>query len=352
MRLVLLGLALAPASAAIFQFDDARPALSVGGQPVQWHSGTASQWVLSSLLVRLHPRGLLFRPPEWHPRDLAALGWHAEPCAPCALGLCQTATSVMFPTDQPPVISQDGGDTCGSTATRRVITNASRYDASACDVLDAATDFVYSGNAIRSARTELPAWIYWTVCVLVVYLVRCLSKFILASLERRQAAQPPGPQRQPPDPLLCLCACAACVALILSQGDACFVTEEDLLFHWFTVFYICAYGALFLGARGARLIHRVAARDPPFYNLLAGVLQLVATRLYVGAETPYNPPLVFVVAVRALMKSRRSVDLLRGTTLALDGVMLGLMCVLGFSPDPRYLLAIFGGAGAWVDFLV
>lgn len=356
----------------VFQLDNARPFLTVNSIQVQWGSGAAAQWVLSSLLVRVHPRGLFFKPQRWRMRDLSRLGWSAEDCVASAFGLCQTRTSVLFSSTQPPVINQYRGGECSSANTGRLITNASRYDASACDVLDAAMDFVYASNAMWRARTELPEWIYWTVCVLVVYLVRCLSKYILASMgnterARRAAATGTGaargtkngtakggaePDADLPDPLLCLMACLVCLVLILSQGDGCFVTVEDALFYWFTVSYILTYACLFLGTMFLRKLGRFSGKDPPFYNLLAGVLQLVAARLYAGAETPYNPPIIFVVAVRALVKCRRGVDFVRCATLALDACMLGLTCALGFSPDPRYLLALFTGAMAWVDFLV
>jgi hypothetical protein len=55
--------------------------------------------------------------------------------------------------------------------------------------------------------------------------------------------------------------------------------------------------------------------------------------------------------VLAMAKSRREPNLLRGITLLLDACMLSLMCVIGFGPDPHYLVALFTGAGAWADFL-
>ena len=372
----------------IFQIDDARPFLTIGGVPVKWDSGAGAEWVLSSLLVRIHPRGLFFKPQAWHTRDLTGLGWDTVQCTPSAYGLCQTDVSVVFPSDSVPVINQDREDECPSTATNRIVTSELRYDVSACDVLDAGRDFVYAENAIHSARTALPDWIYWIECILVVYLVRCLSKYVLASLTKRKQRGGKAGSRNIqingkgndetdaelsellPDPYLCLSACAACTILIITQGDACFVTEEDLIFYWFVVFYIAAYGGIFLSTRLLKhasgwwdvktkifplnVLADMAkvGRDPPFYNLLAGVLQLVASRLFAGAETPYNPPLLFVVAVRALVKCRRGLDPLRCATLMLDAWMLALMCTLAFGPDPQYLLAIFAAAAAWVDFLV
>ena len=340
---------LLPASATIYQFDDARPALSINGSPVRWNSGSASQLILSSLLIRAHPRGLMSRPQHWHLRDLSNLDWDAHGCVPTSQGLCEKVaipllSSIMFPSHQAPIVGQDWADACPSSTTGRVVTNTSRYDASACDVLDTGWDYFYVDSTIWRSQTELPSWVYWTVCVLVVYLVRCLSKYVLASLDKKSGGTP--------DPFLCLCACSACAVLIIIQGDHCFITEEDLLFHRFNVLYILAYASLFVGARAARAMRVSSHHDPPFYNLLAGVLQLVASRLYVGAETPYNPPLIFVVAVRALVKSRREVDLLRSITLILDAFMLALMCSLGFAPDSMYMVALFAGALAWTDFLI
>jgi hypothetical protein len=79
---------------------------------------------------------------------------------------------------------------------------------------------------------------------------------------------------------------------------------------------------------------------------------LVASRLYCGAETPYNPPLIFIIAVRMAVKSRRGSDILRSLTLLLDAFMASLVCILGFSPDSRYLIALFTAACAASDSLV
>jgi hypothetical protein len=130
-----------------------------------------------------------------------------------------------------------------------------------------------------------------------------------------------------------------------------YITYEDLIFYWFTVFYVCTYGCIFAGVRVYKSLSQSAVHDPPFYNLLAGVLQLVSTRLYAGAETPYNPPLIFIIAVRTLVKSRRGAHFIRGVTLLLDACMLALMCILGFGPSHYYLVALFSAAATWGDFL-
>ena len=356
--ILLLILSIPGCEGTIYQIDSAYPYLSINGISIEWSSGAALQRVLSSLLVRVHPRGVVFKKQGWHLRELSRAGWKTEHCPPSGHGLCQTAQSVLFPSALPPEVNEGMAGMCGSSGTARVITNETRYDASACDVLDRRIDYVYANEVIYYLDTSLPAWIYWTVCVGVIFLVRCLSRYILASLSPNPTAttaggMPPGDSqgKATPDPWVSLAASGGCTALILSQGDRAFVTHEDMIFHWFTVLYVCAYAGQFLGVRVINKISRAAIHDPPFYNLLAGVLQLVATQLYAGAETPYNPPLVFIIAVRALAKSRREVNVIRGVTLLLDACMLSLMCTLGFGLDAHYLIAIFTAALAWTDML-
>jgi hypothetical protein len=262
---------------------------------------------------------------------------------------------VVFPSQQTPVVNEALDWLCSSTATYRSVTNVTRYDSSACDVLDAKVDYVLIDETLfKSDSTNLPELIYWTVCVMIVYLVRCLSKYILASLKR--CSKEKGKDDPYPNAILCVSACIVTCILVTSQGDFVFVTKEELLFHQFTLFYVTVYALLFVGNRVILLLRPPSSacdgNDPPFYNLLAGIMQLVALRLYSGAETPYNPPLIFIIAVRMSVKSRRGSDFLRSLTLLLDAFMVSLICILGFSPHSRYLIALFTAAGAAADVLV
>lgn len=332
----------------IYQLDDSRPFLSSGGMPIQWHTGAAAAKILSSSLVRIHPRGLYFKARGWHVRDLSDVGWKSEACFPSTRGICEVYEgSVYFPSNDLPMVDENLVWRCGSQVTSRIVTNESgRYDASACDVLDSEMDYVFSNGMAYSQASALQEWIYWIICILVIYLVRCLSKYVLASLTKENTNE------KLPDPSICLLASAACTILVVSQGDHVFVTQEDLIFFWFTVFYIGLYEILFASTRLLAYVRNTEMKDPPFYNLLAGVLQLVASRLYVSAETPYNPPIIFIIAVRMTVKSRRKPDLLRCITLLLDALMLSLTCVFGFGPAGHYLIALLVAAAAWTDFLV
>jgi hypothetical protein len=346
----------------IFQIEDGRPFITHKGLPVQWHTGSAPWWRMTSSVVRINKRGVAFKPPLWRTRDLPSLpGWVHEACLPSASGLCSTQSSEVFPSQSTPVVNEALDWLCGSTATYRSVSNVSRYDVSACDVLDAKQDFVLANDVLSRADTNLPEWVYWTVCVVIVYLVRCLSKYVLESLRKDNAQlsptlappPPPPPSSALPNPILCVSACAFASLLVLYQGDFVYVTEEELLFHWCTLFYVASYTLLFVGTRLLSLFHwKLTRSDPPFYNLLAGVMLLVSSRLYCGSETPYTPPLIFIIAVRVAVKSRRGSDATRSLTILLDAFMLSLVCIMGFSPDTRYLIALFAAAGAASDMLV
>jgi hypothetical protein len=346
----------------IFQIEDSRPFLTHNGLPIQWHTGSAPWWGMTSRVVRINSRGIAFKPHPWHTRvDLMSMQeWTHEPCPPSGAGLCSTRSSVMFPSQQTPVVNEALDWICSSTATYRSVTNASRYDTSACDVLDAKADFVLADETLfRSNSSNLPEWIYWTVCVMVVYLVRCLSKYVLASLNNLKANEKVEKGKETkddayPNSITCVSACAFTCILVISQGDFIFVTEEELLYHRFTLFYIASYALLFIGNRLILALHQPCSawNAPPFYNLLAGIMLLVASRLYCGAETPYNPPLIFIIAMRIAVKSRRGSDILRSITLLLDSFMVSLVCILGFSTNSRYLIALFAAAGAAADVLV
>ena len=334
----------------IYEIDDTRPFVSSGGLPVQWHTGGCAMAILSSRAVRVNARGLNFKKHSWHIRmSLQSMGWEIQQCSDSAYGLCGTDTSIAFPSLQTPLVNERRDGECESISTLRAVTNLSRYDTSSCDVLDAGRDYLMAGGILYTrGSADLPLWMYWTICILMVYLVRCLSKYILASLSKNK-------EGKYPDSLICVLVCLSTPILLISRGDSCMVTMEDLIFYWFCVFYVFAYLSLFIGTRLVARIEASARNDPPFYNLLAGVMQMVACQLFGGAETPYNPALIFIVATRVFVKSRRgegTMDILRSTTVLLDAFMLGLMCCFGFTVEFQYLTAVFFAAWLASDILV
>jgi hypothetical protein len=133
---------------------------------------------------------------------------------------------------------------------------------------------------------------------------------------------------------LTVAACVAALPLtLIPDGDAVFVTEEERFFFLALCGYVAVYATLFV--MGGR-----TGVDPPIYNLIAATLQVIASRLYTGAETPYNPILIWAVMTRALVKLRSGFELVTSTTVLIDSMLLALMCVLGFPYSPPYLVAV------------
>lgn len=343
-HLAVLGLLLARgAGAELFNLDDSVPFATSNGARVRWGAGWDALVVADSSCVRVNARGVFAKPSHWTPRDLGRLGWAAAGCVPAGSeGLCVAAGGVAFPVLRAPRYdpgSDWAGLGCGRGADGRVLDPAAgAYDVSACDVLDAGGDAVLCGRTLWTRRTGLSAGVYWTLCLLCVLVVRALSYLVVRGLQRVEGEDDQGRADR-----ITVAGCLLILPLCLfPDGDAGFVTVEERLFFVFLCCYAGVYSVLFL-LSGQR-------RDPPIYNLIAASLQIVASRLYLGVETPYNPVLIWGVMTRAMVKLRGpGFEAVSCTTVLLDSLLLSLMCVLGFPYNPCYLVAVAAVALATAD---
>ena len=202
-------------------------------------------------------------------------------------------------------VTADGWKDLGCLNSRgKLLVSLGVYDISACDVFDEGLDLVYAGNTIYHRHSTLELWEYWLLVVLSIVLVRFLSYNI-------QALWDPAPDTRPQLPAL---VCALLVVLVvLVDGDSHFVTSADQayaclssndpiacliaanlaqVFFWATIAYISIYLAMHAKA------WQSASATIPVYNVLVATLQLVASRFYAAAETPYNLVLIGILAAR------------------------------------------------------
>jgi len=357
---LLLAAAALPARAAVLPLDDARPWLASSGARVDWASGGGAFLLASSRAVRLNYRGVMTEPRRARLRDLPALGWAGAHCNLSARGLCASEMGVAFPTapaapratDDARGLPPDWQGLACSGATGRVVTHSPVYELSACDLLDEGADVLYSAGVLYYRNSALSPWVYWALVVGAILLVRGLARNVQAS---RGQADPDATQRGP------LAASLVCILLVSHEGGALYATEADYVFYAATMIYCLAYlGYHTLFWVRAHALGMALARDPPpqppVFNLAAGVLQLIVSRLYTGAESPYNPIILLILCTRALTKLRRPSAGHALTALA-DACYVALACDLGFLPDPAYLVALvacahlvaalyFGGHGA------
>lgn len=343
----LLAAAPAPARAAVLPLDDARPWLVSSGARVDWASGGGAFLLASSSSVRLNYRGVVTEARGARLRDLPALGWAALHCNLSARGLCASDLGVAFPTapaapratDDADILPPDWQGLGCASAAGRVVTHAPLYELSACDLLDQGADALYSGGVLYYRSSALSPWVYWALIVGAILLVRALARNVQA---RRGVGPADATQRT------ALAASLACILLVSHEGGALYSTEGDYVFYVATMAYCLGYLGYhtFFWVRAHALgmaLGEGAPPQPPVFNLAAGVLQLIVSRLYTGAETPYNPIILLIVSTRALTKLRRPSAGHALTALA-DASYVALACDLGFLPDPAYLVALMACA--------
>ena len=319
----------------VFDLSDEVPWLVVGGKRVSFSSGWDSFVVADSSCIRVNSRGVYAKPSHWRPRELSKSQWATIPCAPgSAGGLCHTGSGVVFPHTQPlyNASASWGGMRCSRPQDGRLLNSAYGYDVSACDVLDDGGDAVFCGRSLSYARTGLVEGVYWALCLLAVYIVRSLSYLVVTRLSSSDSHESFWVDFRT------VLACFAVLPLsLIPLGDSGFVTEEEVLFYDFLCVYCVLYFILFA-------LHTILGKssDPPIYNLIAATLQIIACRLYLSAETPYNPVIVWAVATRAFTKlrSRAWGEFVLGASTVADSCLLALMCVIAFDHNKLYLVVV------------
>lgn len=333
-------------SSYIYAVDDVRPGIVSGGQVVGWGTGGGGYLVASSRLLRVNYRGIHVRDGQngLLLRDLAGLGWTRIPCNASAFGMCSSGLGQVFPTGMPRV-SDAAGETlvgiwsglgCSNSIGKEVV-SLGVYDVSACDILDENVDVVLCDHVLYLAtKSEVVSWRYWVLVVTSIVLVRGLGFNVQRLI---------GGQTQPQ--WLVLCAGVAAFFLVALDGTAMYVTQEDLVFVLATEVYILCY----LGWHVYNWLQKVdETDDPPIFNLITGSLQLMVCRLYVSAETPYNPVLLVLLVTRVWIKIMRE-SIWHQSTLVLDALYLSVYMELAFMYNRQYLVGVVA-AGYYAGWLL
>lgn len=334
--------------AEIFDLIDATPWLQTAKGQVAFSSGWDSFVVADSSCVRINQRGIQAKPSHWTPRELSVL-WKSKVCIPgSGAALCvMQGGGMVFPERELgrlPFYNASGGWAnfkCSRSSDGRAMNPAYAYDVSSCDILDGG-DVVLCGRVLYYAFTSLPEWSYWLLCICAVFLVRSLSYLVVERVDHKLS------ERGSMENWLIIGACVLVLILtLIPDGDSYFVTIEDYLFFDLMCAYTVMYIILF-----AVFTWYSHWEDPPIYNLIAGTLQVVSSRLYLSADTPYNPVIIWAVATRALVKIRSGpLNFIMGLSTLFDSMVLSLMCTIGWGFNPLYHVAIFSLALATSDVL-
>lgn len=327
--------------AEIFDLEDSVPWLRTRGSDVTFSRGWDAFVVADSTCVRVNARSVSAKPSHWTPRALSG-DWSTQTCVPSSdASLCRTQYSLAFPERNAgglPLYDPSlawGGLECSRSFDGRVLDPGYGYDVTACDAIDGGGDLLYCGRSLSFSRQSIGDVVYWILCVISVLIVRSLSYLVVGTVS--SAADP---AKDYWNDVYTVIACVTALLLVwIPQGDSGFVTEEEAFFFQAVTFYCALYIVLYV----AYFFVDNERKDPPIYNLIAATLQIIACRLYLSAETPYNPILIWAVATRMLVKLRSS----RWSEWSLvlsalcDSYVLSLMSVLSFSYHPFYLIAVF-----------
>jgi len=234
--------------------------------------------------------------------------------------------------------------TC-SDNTGKTLQSQPEYDISACDVSDEGLDVVFSKNEVFHANTTMPPWRYWICTVLAVALVRTLSHnvhrvWVIQKEPELVLTQKPA-----------LAGVLGIIILVLVDGDFVYITHTDQLFFWSSASYVGFYLVIQGVERTQLLLHQdetmQSEQETPVFNIIIGTLQVLATRVYCAAETPYNTVLMFMLACRAWIKvitQERRVNTRQSLTLVCDSVYLSLACELAYTGGDGLLIAVIGVA--------
>lgn len=349
-----LAVALMPAYAlaSIHQLTDARPTLGVTSAtpwPAQgwdWSSAGAAFTLANTEAIRVNFRGLHTFATHRRLRPLKQLGWVSTACNASAWALCSSDVGDVLPS-HPPRVSETPGSVPPDWArlactdnSGKVLVSEGAYDISACDIIDEGLDVVYSDRQVFHSTTAVPLWRYWVCVGLAIALVRTLSHNVQDTWAAH-ASHPSLSQRNP------VAASAALVVLVLVDGDAVYVTYADQLFFWASVAYVGFYLVVHtVVATGWAATHPGAQPECAVFNVIIGTLQILATRLYTAAETPYNLVLMFMLACRAWSKLAMPPDApgWRSLGFTLDALYLSLAVELAYTGTDELLVAIFGAA--------
>lgn len=331
--------------ATITPLDNSVPYLVSGGRALVWSAGVDALSVAGSSFVRVNERGIVTQPSHWSVRDLRENGWRVRRCLPGGGSLCEMSNvSRVFPTDPnkprfsashtlPPL-------RCTRDRAQRILDHNWGYDISACDVLDGGGDVVFFGHSVAFMDTEITQVKYWLLCVLAIFIVRSFSYKVKTRLEYLTSPNTLGFSSDQ----WTIGACALSIILAITPNFTSeLVTEEDFICCCFLVFYSFLYIMVWVFNR----------HDPhaPIYNLIAVTLQVTASRLYKGIETPYGGVLLYVLMTRMFMKLIGGWKLPHAITVACDSILVSLLAVFGTPFDGIYVVIIAIAAFGTADLL-
>jgi hypothetical protein len=336
------------AVARIFFITSETPKIHVDNKIINFYEGGGSFLLLKNNIVRVNNRGIHTSATQTIRSSLHQKGWRSLECNISAYAMCNTVQGGVFVYSTPRVgYDRDWQETSCKNGGGKTNVNQNVYDISTCDITDESLDLVYTNQVLYYRQNQISSPIYWVLILGCVYLIRSISLNIV--------------NRYNQDNTVYIQHWIVVVnliiwVLILAEGDAFYIAEDDFVFFCLTNVYIVMY-LVFHGYHVFRRYqishdlfknivsihdeyHHGNYNSPQIFNLSIACLQLVSMRLYGSTETP------FVIMIIALLSCRIwEKHILRHSTLVLTGLIdclyLSMLITWGFSYSVYYLFPLF-----------
>ena len=322
--------------------DSVFPYVNSNGNSVSWTRGPDAFALATVSAVRLNDHGIRLFPPYWDMRELNAHGWKSTTCVVQPGMLCLSPFGNVMSSSMPPQFNpaQSGfpfyACNCSQGNTQQILAFGGRNDVSVCNVMQQGGDLVWYNNTAYMQVTGIPTWEYILISVLCIYSIRTFSNMVV--------------QEQHTDKnFVYIIACVASILLVCYlDGTDMYVTVED----FFTFSYVCYLLVFDVFIYVFHIFVRPLSWTPS-YNLVVTAFVLVSIRLYNGAMSPFIPFLIWVVAVRILVKLRTMQwHTLVYVSLFFDTTLLALMIAFGCSLSIATVLCIMHVAVVCSDVIL
>lgn len=328
------------ASGKIYSLEDSKPYLMNEGKTIGFHEGGAAFLIASSDGFRIGYRGMRVVQEGDVRETVLHEGWNFWHCNVSAFSLCESVLGHVFPLSD---VIRVGNDTesfaCKDSSGKSITAEKKVYDFSACDVIAESYDIVYVNShlGVYVRKCGLPLGIYWVLIVICIYLVRHMSISVLEKVQESGSTS----KHSTDSHYVTLAVVTACIICLCVVDSAVFIFEHDYVFWvlsmayaWaYLVFHICFtfYFECFEGT-----LHG----QPRIFNLAMVCIQLIITRLYGGAETPYTAVCVGVLGMR-LWDKMLSTKFYNSITGLIDSLYISVLITWGYTDDYEFLFILF-----------
>lgn len=315
----------------LYTLDDNKPYISSDSSKVNFFEGGGAFLLHSNVAVRFTYRGI--QSITYGNSIIPGSSWIKLDCNISAFSACAYSHGHLFSSERPHVgyhrliLPQLQ---CVKSQGKEIVLDP-MYDISACDILEESYDVIYTQNTMYIQLNYMSTWEYWALVIGSIYLVRSISLNIMSKYNGTPLS----------NQSYILLVATVLVILVLKDGDRFQVTANDILFYWVNMVYIGLYMCYHMYHWAKHYIfHLESTAQPMIFNASAACLQLVASRLYSSAETPYTVVILALVSSRVWEKEM-SLNISHKLTGMLDCCFVSLLITVGFTYNTFYLIPLF-----------